>query len=77
LETLPLRCLAGARRCPPEDVGGVPGYEELLRVIFDPRHENFGQYQRWAGGPFQAEGFDIAAVNAILSRIRLPIRHRR
>ena len=77
LETLPLRCLAGERRCPPEDVGGVPGYEEFLNVVFEPNHENFEPYRRWAGGPFQAEEFNIAAVNAILSKIRLPIRHRR
>ncbi len=32
-------CLAGERRCPPEDVGGVSGYEEFLKVIVDPTHE--------------------------------------
>ena len=25
-------------RCPPEDVGGLPGYEHLLDVIAHPRH---------------------------------------
>lgn len=29
-------CLAGERHCPPEDVGGVPGYAEFLEVIFEP-----------------------------------------
>jgi hypothetical protein len=27
-------CIAGERRCPPEDVGGPHGYEEFLEVIF-------------------------------------------
>ena len=27
-------CLDGKRRCPPEDVGGVSGYQEFLEVIF-------------------------------------------
>ena len=29
------RCLDGAGRCPPEDVGGTPGYEDLRRVLAD------------------------------------------
>jgi hypothetical protein len=70
-------CFGGERRCPPEDVGGVPGYEEFLEVIFDPSHEGHEQLVGWAGGPFQAEEYDVKAVNKILSRMRLPIRHGR
>ena len=33
---LPAHCLSGERHCPPEDVGGVPGYAEFLEVIFEP-----------------------------------------
>src|SRR5581483_3204114 len=29
-------CLAGERRCPPEDVGGPHGYQEFLEAVFDP-----------------------------------------
>ena len=68
------RCLAGERHCPPEDVGGVPGYEEFLEVIFDPTHEEHAHMVRWAGGRFQPEGFDLAAVNKRLSRMRWPVR---
>jgi hypothetical protein len=32
-------CLAGERRCPPEDVGGSHGYQEFLEVIFQPGHD--------------------------------------
>ena len=70
-------CLAGERRCPPEDVGGVPGYEQFLEVIFDPGHEEFEHFVGWAGGPFHAEHFDVMAVNDILFRMRWPVRHRR
>lgn len=78
-------CLAGERRCPPEDVGGVPGYGEFLEVVFDPSHEEFDHYVQWAEGPspvnpsagrFQPEEFDLGAVNAALSRTR-PARHPR
>jgi hypothetical protein len=32
------RCLSGARRCPPEDCGGVHGYAEFLQIMADRRH---------------------------------------
>jgi hypothetical protein len=44
-------CLAGERHCPPEDVGGTPGYEEFLQVVFEPTHEEYDHYVRWAGAP--------------------------
>jgi Plasmid pRiA4b ORF-3-like protein len=69
-------CLGGDRRCPPEDVGGVSGYEDFLEIIADPRHEDYEEYVGWAGGHFLDE-FDLKAVNEILSRMRWPVRHRR
>jgi hypothetical protein len=70
-------CLDGARRCPPEDVGGAHGYQEFLEVIFQPGHEEFEHYREWAGNPVHAEEFSVAAVNEILERMRWPVRHRR
>ena len=70
-------CIAGERRCPPEDVGGPSGYEEFLKVIFEPGHEEFDHFRGWAGGTFHAEEFDAAAVNDILDRMHWPVRHRR
>ena len=35
------KCLAGSRACPPEDCGGVGGYEDVLRVIADPSSGSF------------------------------------
>jgi hypothetical protein len=69
-------CLGGERRCPPEDVGGVSGYERFLKVIFDPKHKEYEDLAGWAGGHFIDE-FDLKAVNEIFSLMRLPIRHKR
>jgi len=70
-------CVAGGRRCPPEDVGGAHGYKEFLEVIFEPGHEEFEHFREWAGNPVHAEEFRVAAVNEILERMRWPMRHRR
>ncbi len=70
-------CLGGERRCPPEDVGGPGGYQIFLDAIFDPTHEDFERYTTWFGGPYQAEEFNLMAVNDEISRMRLPVRHRR
>lgn len=70
-------CLAGERRCPPEDVGGPFGYEEFLEAIFQPGHKEFEHYRGWAGGKFHAEEFRLKAVNKMLERMRWPVRHRR
>lgn len=64
-----VRCLAGARACPPEDCGGTPGYEELLEVLFDPLHPEFEESRTWVGSAFDPERFDLRAVNAALARI--------
>lgn len=62
------RCLAGDRACPPEDCGGPHGYQEMLKVLEDPGHAEYGDYVNWLGGqgsggrPFDAGLFEAAAV---------------
>ena len=63
-------CLAGARACPPEDVGGIPGYENFLEAMRDPKHPEHKQYLEWIGGNFDPEAFDIDEVNRLLRAIR-------
>jgi hypothetical protein len=59
-------CLAGANACPPEDVGGLGGYEDFLAAIVDPSHEEHGAMWRWNGGPFDPRGFDVNAANRVI-----------
>lgn len=42
-------CLDGAGACPPEDVGGMHGYQEMLRVFKTPRHPERASYITWLG----------------------------
>jgi len=63
-------CLAGARACPPEDCGGVPGYESFLEARRDPTHEEHQAMRKWVGGSFDPEAFDPNKVNKRLRRMR-------
>lgn len=63
-------CLDGAHACPPEDVGGAPGYADFLQAINDPSHPDHARMVQWYGGPFDPEDFDIEAVNQRLIEIR-------
>lgn len=50
-------CLAGKRACPPEDCGGIWGYQEFLEIIMDPGHDQHIDTLEWVGGHFDPEYF--------------------
>ncbi len=62
------RCVEGARARPPEDVGGVSGYQEFLEAVLDRTHEEHRAMLRWAGGHFDPEWFDLELVNKDVAR---------
>jgi hypothetical protein len=62
-------CLAGKRACPPEDVGGVWGYQEFLTAIGNPKRAEHDEYLTWIGGEFDPEAFDVDHVNAQLCQM--------
>lgn len=64
------RCVAGARACPPEDCGGVPGYQSFLEAILDPFNPRHREMLAWVGHRFDPEAFDIDAVNRLLAHRR-------
>jgi hypothetical protein len=55
-------CSGGARKCPPEDVGGSHGYREFLRAIRNPKHQEHDSYLQWVGGSFDPEAFEPSRV---------------
>ena len=55
-------CLDGARACPPEDCGGVSGYEDMLQVLRDPSHEEHERMLEWVGGCYDPKKFDPTKV---------------
>lgn len=45
----PLWCTDGAGACPPEDVGGPPGYQHMCEAVLDPKHEEHEEVLEWLG----------------------------
>jgi hypothetical protein len=56
-------CMGGRRACPPEDCGGLPGYEDMLEVISDPEHDAYESMIEWVGGKFEPGHFKINEVH--------------
>jgi len=56
-------CIAGKRSCPPEDCGGIWGYEDFLEIIMNPDDERYEEMLGWVGGEFDPEQFDIKGVH--------------
>jgi hypothetical protein len=56
-------CLAGERACPPEDCGGPLGYDDMLRILKDPTHEEHKDTVTWVGGSYDPERFEPNKVH--------------
>ena len=70
-------CIDGARARPPEDVGGVSGYERFLAVMADPSDPEHADTKRWCGGHFDPEWFDLALTDKdVKNALRLNVRRR-
>jgi yecA family protein len=59
-------CTDGAGACPPEDVGGVYGYERLLEILHQPDHEEYEEALEWTGEDFDPRRFDKEEINTAL-----------
>jgi hypothetical protein len=58
------RLIEASGRCPPEDVGGPPGYAEMLEALADPEHERHAEINDWLGEDFDPSAFDAEALSA-------------
>ena len=56
-------CITGKRACPPDDCGGVWGYENFLEIIDDPNHSEHEEMLEWIGGDFDPEYFDVKEIH--------------
>jgi hypothetical protein len=56
-------CIKGKRACPPEDCGGIWGYEDFLEAMRNPDHEEHESILEWFGGEYDPEHFDPQEVH--------------
>lgn len=56
-------CIGGENACPPEDCGGISGYEEFLRHLLDEDDGDHLDTKAWVGGFFDPKSFDPNRIN--------------
>ena len=57
----------GARRTPPEDVGGAPGFMDFLEATLLPTHPEHERMREWYGGAFDPRDIEEKWIRGILS----------
>jgi hypothetical protein len=61
-------CLDGACACPPEDCGGVFGYERMIEILASPDHEEYEETAHWLRNheknyfPYRPDSFDPTKI---------------
>jgi len=64
-------CVDASGACPPEDVGGPWGYNDLLFAINDKKHPQYKEYREWLGlesrEKFDETYVDIHVINELLN----------
>lgn len=59
-------CLEGARNCPPEDCGSIPGYEDIVKAMKRPKSKKAKEFIEWLDEPYDPERFSVEEINKIL-----------
>ncbi|BBM82661.1 plasmid pRiA4b ORF-3 family protein [Candidatus Uabimicrobium amorphum] len=63
-----IKCLAGKNACPPENCGGIYGYEEMLQILKDSSDPEYLDLQDWLEG-FDPKFFSVKEVNKYLENL--------
>lgn len=56
-------------RCPPEDIGGPPGYEEYLEAIKDPSHDRHAELAEYYDADFDPAAVDTEVIRRELATL--------
>ena len=56
-------CVDGKMSCPPEDCGGIHGYNEIMAILKNPEHKYYENYKDWLDEDFDPEYFNKDEVN--------------
>jgi Plasmid pRiA4b ORF-3-like protein len=62
----PPECIGGKQKAPPEDCGGVWGFQDFLADMTDTKSTENEARKEWFGGTFDPEDFDLSSANAAI-----------
>lgn len=63
------RCTAGAYACPPEDCGGVPGFERIKQIMSNSKNDEYLDTIQWLDHyypNYDPKEFSLGQVNKVL-----------
>ena len=64
-------CIGGKGKCPPEDCGGVWGFENFKVVMADKKHPEYKETAKWLGlkrnETWDPDEFDLVEISRIIS----------
>lgn len=67
------QCLEGKGKCPPEDCGGVWGYESIKEIMSNESHPEYEEYRNWLeleeGEDWDPKEFDLEETQYVLSKL--------
>ncbi len=55
--------IGGKMACPPEDCGGIWGYQDLVEKMKQKGTDEYEELVEWLGGEFDPEEFDMDEIN--------------
>ena len=63
------RFVDGSRRAPPDDVGGIPGFDEFLDAMTTPRHPDHKRLREWYGGSFDPDDLNLPVISSRIGKL--------
>jgi hypothetical protein len=63
------RFVDGSRRAPPEDVGGIPGFDEFLDAMTKPHHPDHQRLTEWYGGSFDPDDLNLPVIRSRIGKL--------
>jgi hypothetical protein len=63
------KCIEGEGTCPPEDVGGMHGFEEFKAIMRDKRHPERKSNIEWYGSEFDPDKVNLEEINRQLTNL--------
>lgn len=64
------KCISGQLNCPPEDCGGIAGFNDMQKILKDKKHPDHKETKNWVGKNYDPGSFVLAKVNRQLKQLQ-------